>query len=350
MNLRPTLSVPLPWLTVFIGKTFGKDGRRGWRALLKPLRTLKITREGKWYIGILLLIGIAAINTGNNLLYLVVAMLLSLIVVSGVISEHTLRRVSIERTWPKHIFKGSPALARIAITNLKRRFSTFSISVKELPVPECDADAVYLLKIDNNETVVKTATYTFKRRGRFSLAGVKVSTRFPFGLFLKGKEERCPDEVIVYPDVSHARLKQHTDIDGASSDGTRPVGKGSGSELYGLREYTLNDPARFIYWRAAARSSKLLVREFERESIKKVTIIFDNYTPTNEAAFEPVVDEAAATADWFIERGYAVGMKTLTTEIKPAAGAGQLHRILRTLALIEPAATKGRPCVRVRQS
>ena len=61
---------------------------------MSPPRKLKFTREGKYYLGITLGVGFAAINTGNNLLYLLLGMLLSLIVVSGVMSDLSLRRKS----------------------------------------------------------------------------------------------------------------------------------------------------------------------------------------------------------------------------------------------------------------
>ena len=55
-----------------------------WRARIRrwltPPRKLRVTREGRYYIGITLAVGAAAINTANNLLYLLLGMLLSLIV------------------------------------------------------------------------------------------------------------------------------------------------------------------------------------------------------------------------------------------------------------------------------
>ena len=49
-------------------------GRRLLRSL-RPPRRLKFTREGKYFLGITLGVGFAAINTGNNLLYLLLGML-----------------------------------------------------------------------------------------------------------------------------------------------------------------------------------------------------------------------------------------------------------------------------------
>ena len=60
---------------------------------MRPPRKLKVMREGKYYLGITLGVGFAAINTGNNLLYLLLGMLLSLMLVSGVMSDLSLRHL-----------------------------------------------------------------------------------------------------------------------------------------------------------------------------------------------------------------------------------------------------------------
>ena len=55
-------------------------------------------------------LGVAAINTGNNLLYLLVSLVLGLIVVSGVLSEQTMRGLRLTGAVPEEIYAGRPAL------------------------------------------------------------------------------------------------------------------------------------------------------------------------------------------------------------------------------------------------
>src|SRR6476646_10029486 len=56
--------------------------RRVAAARMKDAFDYELTREGMAYLGVLLVITIAALNTGNNLLWLVVAAMLAAIVVS----------------------------------------------------------------------------------------------------------------------------------------------------------------------------------------------------------------------------------------------------------------------------
>lgn len=348
MSLRPAISVPLPWLAMIIGRTFGNRKQRtaGKKRIFKLPRTLSITKEGWWYIAALFAIGVVAINTGNNLLYLVVATLLSVIIISGVVSEHTLRRIKITRQLPSRLFKNSPASVRFEISNNKSIVPSFSFTSRELPVASTSAEPVYVLKLKPLENAIKYASYTFTQRGALALAGVKLSTRFPFGLFVKGREETIITEVIVYPDVTDSnKTAAVLAQEAVGMESGRKVG--NGAHLRGVREYTARDDARFIYWKAAGRTSRLFVKEFEQERAKRFTVVFDNFKTTAPHEFEALVDRAASVARILIEKGHHVGFKSLGDAIKPAAGHKQLYRILHALALIYPVDKKGPAGVRV---
>src|ERR1700723_3352614 len=86
------------------------------RVALERLRDTfdyEVTRVGVVYVLVTLVIGIAALNTGNNLLYIVVAAMLSAILVSGVASAVVLRDLVLDVRLPEHLFAGRSALGRI---------------------------------------------------------------------------------------------------------------------------------------------------------------------------------------------------------------------------------------------
>ncbi|MBI1911536.1 MAG: DUF58 domain-containing protein [Deltaproteobacteria bacterium] len=345
MNLRPAISAPLPWLIILFGKLFGKKTQHSGKRIFRFPRTLNFTREGKWFLGILLFIGVAAINTGNNLLYLVVATLLSLIIISGIMSESTLRGVRASRLIKGYVFKGSPAIAAIKVENTKKLLPSFSFSIKEVRATRLKSDPAYVLKLKPGERITKTAEYVFEHRGRHTLEAISIYTRFPFGIFIKGKVEDSAEDVIVLPSIKLKKAPRLLEDNSAS--GSRDASsRGDGTQLYGLRDYTLQDDARHIHWMSAGRLQKVLLKEFEKDREKKVLLFIDNYS-SSEEAFEETVDEAASFANHFSERGYSVGLKALNLEIKPAQGRAHLYKILHALALITPAAQKGTPCVRV---
>ncbi|MBI5598125.1 MAG: DUF58 domain-containing protein [Deltaproteobacteria bacterium] len=349
MNLRPTISAPLPWLTILAAKLFGKKNGKGKSQVKRPPffvfpRTLEFTKEGKRFIAVLFLVGIAAINTGNNLLYLILAMLLSLIIISGVMSESTLRGLKAKRELPRHIYRGTPAKTRIVVENTKRLMPSYSFIVGEMRSPDAViAETAYFLKLDGGRKAVKTVSYSFGKRGVVRLAGVYFKTAFPFGLFVKGRREPALEEMVVYPRVRPLRPEE-TKVPEAPSAGTNAArGKGAGTEIYGLRDYTFLDDARLIHWKASARTRRLVRKESERERERTVLVVFDN--SGGGEAFEDEVEKAASIASHFIGTGFRVGLKTLSFEIAPGAGPGHLTRILKSLALVESARNEGRHSV-----
>lgn len=334
MAIRPLITAPLPWLTMLAGWLWGREPQGHPRPKTSRWpRSLSVTREGRWYIGILLFIGIAAINTGNNLLYLVVATLLSIIIISGILSESTLRAVKVRMEVSGRIFKGRPATVYFKIKNSKRKIPSFSFFIKGLAGPATVED-IYVLKLSPGEEITRLGTAAFGRRGRQSITGVKVSTRFPFGLFKKGKTELFDSEIIVYPDIFSGSGAGGLYESRSLSDSYRGI-KGNGTQIHSLREYTLSDDSRFIHWMSAGRTSRLLMKEFETEAEKKVTVVFENYAGSAPEAFEATVDLAAAIASDHLSRGYSVGLKTLSFTIPPKAGPVQFDLLLTRLALIE---------------
>jgi len=89
--------------------------------LFRRSRRLRSTREGKYFIAITIGVGLAAINTGNNLLFLLLGWMCSVIIASGVLSELSLRGLVVMRVPPPRVFAGRPFLMGISLRNSKRR-------------------------------------------------------------------------------------------------------------------------------------------------------------------------------------------------------------------------------------
>src|SRR5947209_20365342 len=89
----------------------------------------EVTKAGVVYVLVTLVIGIAALNTGNNLLYIVVAAMLAAILVSGVVSALVLRSLELDVRLPEHIFAGRAVVGRIGLRNPRRFLPSFSIRV-----------------------------------------------------------------------------------------------------------------------------------------------------------------------------------------------------------------------------
>src|ERR1700680_1465624 len=88
-----------------------------------------VTKVGIVYVAIVMAIGIPALNTGNNLLYIVVAAMLAAILVSGFASAVVLRALELDVRLPDHVFAGRATLGRIVLRNSRRWLPSFSVNV-----------------------------------------------------------------------------------------------------------------------------------------------------------------------------------------------------------------------------
>jgi uncharacterized protein (DUF58 family) len=305
-------------------------------------RKLKATREGKYFIGITFGVGFAAINTGNNLLYLLLGMMLSLIIASGIMSESSLRDLVVTRQPPLRLHAGRPFLMGIGLKNEKGRLPSFSIEVEDLIGEKPLDKKCYFLKLPAGRLQNTSYRHTFARRGRYTFTAFRLSTKFPFALFRKSRTVRMETEVIVYPallPVSHA-LPPRAFVSGEESRGKR----GRRGEFGGLHDFREGDDPRDIHWRSTARKGRTMVREYEDEASRRVSIFLDNSLPGGEACtdegkrdgLERAISMAASLAADYLDRGYAVRVVTRGEASQGVwlQGNAQLPRLLRALALL----------------
>ncbi len=308
-------------------------------------RKLKTTREGKALIGITLGIGAGAVNSGNNLLYLILGLLLSLIVVSGVLSEWTVRGVEVKRRYLGAFHAGREALLQVELRNTKPKARSYSLEIEELLVGGAEvavggARAVvqrsaYQLVLGPGEATSVPLRLTAKRRGRYESEGLKIATEFPFGFFRKWREVDAPTELWVWPALRQTRLPTSLSVGmlGAEPD---PRRVGRGDEYHGLREHRYDDDPRDIHWKSAARLGRPMTREYEAPATRRIWLHLSTVAPASvDDAFEDAVTEVASLAAQLLAGGYSVGLATNHGTVMPAPGAGHLPELLDHLARVE---------------
>jgi uncharacterized protein (DUF58 family) len=308
-------------------------------------RKLKFTREGKYFLGITLGVGFAAINTGNNLLYLLLGMMLSLIIVSGVMSELSLRTLTVKRRLPARAQVGRSHLVEIEVYNNKKRIPSYAIEVEDLRAGQPADKRCFFLKISPRSTQIAAYRRTPLRRGLERHTGFRIATRFPFGLFEKSREVDSPDELVIYPAVDPVRLPQRGHGDNVGDDG--PLGRGAGEEIYALRPMRDGDDPRDIYWRKSTVPMQLVLRERAREMRHEVEFLIDVVRPRGaedrrrgQAApfdehFERRIREVASYAVAHIKRGDRVTVATTVGERVVSDRSRGIDPVLRFLALLQ---------------
>ncbi len=288
---------------------------------------LRTTRGGALFAAGAVAIGLAAINTGSNLLYLLVGAMMGFIAVSGWLSERVIWGVEVKAIPPRGVTVGAPARVAYEIRNRNERTPIYALGLEP-----AKGSGAFAPMIRPGHAVVVRTERTFPRRGVVPLETVRVRTSFPFGLFVKERTVRVKGEVVVWPRRDRTVRDPMVGAVGRRARSELGAGDaGARGEFRGLREYRPGDDPRDVHWRSTARLGEPLVREYEQDSAPATWICLELAGPPGEGA-EAVVELAASLVDRAVKRGERVALVTPDVEIQPAPGRRQLERILDALA------------------
>ncbi|HET7419959.1 MAG TPA: DUF58 domain-containing protein [Candidatus Dormibacteraeota bacterium] len=130
-------------------------------------------------------------------------------------------------------------------------------------------------------------------RGAVQARGWRLGTGDPLGLFAGSRNLPDAEVALVLPKFASLAERRETREVEASVPAPRA---GSGSELFGVREYRAGDSLRRIHWRASARHGQLVVREYEPPGVQTLAISVDPRPPSAEIADQ--VARIAASEAW----------------------------------------------------
>jgi uncharacterized protein (DUF58 family) len=309
----------------------------------------RVTRQGWIYVIGIILVALAALNTGNNLLFLILASLVASILMSGILSSITLTGVELRMQLPEHIFAGQAVRGTVELKNEKLTLPSFSLRVEGPNSKRGGSSAiletpVYFPYLPRQEAVSQSVPLHFSSRGVYRQEAFRIVTRFPFGFLQKARRLDLPTEALVYPSVEASQ--EFLDIRPGILGAMESLAKGRGQDLYALRDYLPNDSARLVHWKASARLGSLMVREFAREDDSNVLLVFDPYSaaalPSASRAdkdrFERAVTLCAAIAWDFRERNTVLEFRTVNAEVPLAPSAENIFSVLRRLGVVQPVA------------
>jgi hypothetical protein len=323
--------------------------------------SVHIPNAGLLFSALILLVTILSLSSGNNLLYLVLSALLATMFVSWAPSRLNLSRISVSVRFPNHIFAGESATFDLTVTNRSRLLPAFSLTVgmseggdhAEPKAKESvmnSTELVYLPIVPARASASARIERGFHKRGVYPITGFIVHSRFPFGFIEQRRRLDAKGEIVVYPaplpldEFGHAKPPLLGRIESRA--------KGSGSDLYAIRQYISSDHRRQIDWKATAKTAQVMVREFTRDDDWRVTLVFDARVDKESASkpdfaekFERGVTLTASLISHFIRAGVEMRLLTVPALDSMAGGddsgfgIGNTHsyKMFYQLARIAPA-------------
>jgi uncharacterized protein (DUF58 family) len=300
---------------------------------------LGIRASGLKFALILAVVLFAAINTGNNLTYLIFSALLGGVIVSWLIAFLSMRSVEARLKLPGEIYAGEETRIDFIVTKGQSLLPGRSLGFGFRPLPPNDAvHQPYLPQLEQGETRRVAGNYFFRRRGRFSVTGVDVRCNYPFGVVSLGKQFPQPLEFLIYPKIHSLQEILERSSEGVLLRDSRRLGHGGG--LLNVRPFLPGDDYRRLHWKASAKLERMMLKEFALEEGEAIWLHF-NPLPCEQAARDDkeIFELGVSTAASIAYHGRSLGLRLLFSapdlRLAPGDPGDHLRAFLDYLAEVD---------------
>lgn len=320
-------------------RVFLSQVRRGWERLVEWHTNLtggvrhQVTRSGIVFSFVILLVGLAAFASANNLLFLLLALFISTFLVSGFISRLGLAGLELDFQFPEHITANRKVTGRLILRNRKHWMASFSVHLESSAGSKLQS-ALYFPVVPGGAQLEEPVEAVFATRGLHKGNRFQFSTRFPFGFTERRVHVMLTREVLVYPSIEPQPGFEELllELDGELES----LERGRGSDFYRIRPYEATESARHVDWKATAHTGDLQVREFAREQEHLVEVFLDLAVADSERDwFERAIDCCAFLCWRLSARGARFRFATQNFDLRVPED-GDIYIILKYLALVQP--------------
>jgi len=232
-------------------------------------RVITITKAGWLYIAVTIFLGFSAVNTGNNLIYLIVAAFLSFMGISGFFGRRNLIDIHITVDFPDEIYARTRVPLKVTLHNNRRFLPAFLIKV------HLCGQRVFFPFVDSKARDIAYVTTSFDERGIVKINDIHLCSVFPFNFFIRCRKIERVIEVTVFPYAKKCELPGLFERE-RQSQGERSIDRaGYEAEIMGMRDYIKGDPIKYIHWKATAKTGKLKTKELSTFAHQPVIIDMD---------------------------------------------------------------------------
>ncbi|MGE3263010.1 MAG: DUF58 domain-containing protein [Bacteriovoracia bacterium] len=237
-------------------------------------RKLEISVGGRWYLLFTILLGVVAIFSGNNVIYLLESLLLSALILSGVLSELTISRIRLSRELGQaEVGRAGQDFLVAENTGILPLYCVEFLEWTETG----EQNLGFALYLPGRRRQRIRSLQAFSTRGKHTWRGFAIATSFPFGFARKLRFVEVPGKRIVWP-----RRPENESAGLSRSARARPELEVS---LGDLEEVGAADDISRVHWPSTARSGRLLARPMRRiESDEEVILHFLRSGPEMEKA------------------------------------------------------------------
>ncbi len=285
---------------------------------------IRINKPGYVYIVLTILIGFSAVNTANNLLYIVTSALLSYMLISGIFGRKNLRGIDVSLEFPEERYAEASIPTGIRLTNKRKYMPAFLIRIA------IDDQEVLFPIVSAKSSETLYLNMIFQTRGRHAISEILVASVFPFNFFTRYHHIPKNLELIIFPKLQRCSLTHlpagQTRWKGDASSNV----PGYDSDILSIRNYVAGDPFKYISWKATAKTGVLKTKELSAIESPNVVIDFDKLEKHD---LEQALSCVAYMIVKLIQSGTAVGLLIEGESFKPDLSSAHKATLLTRLAL-----------------
>jgi uncharacterized protein (DUF58 family) len=273
-----------------------------------------------------ILLGVSAVNTGNNLIYLIVSALLSFMGISGFFGKNNLSKIAVEVEFPREIYAQNNFPLKIILKNKKRLLPVFLLKI------HIDGHSVLFPFADVKSETTKYINISFRKRGQYTIKDVYISSVFPFNFFTRFRHLNNTFDCIVFPELKKCDLITLYEK-GRRLKGEKASDKiGFESDIVSIREYVYGDPLKYINWKATAKTGALKTKELSSLLHQPITIDFDKVIIKDT---EEKISCISYSIIQLLKKNMPVGLKIKDMLYEPGTSRNHKISMLKGLALFE---------------
>jgi uncharacterized protein (DUF58 family) len=266
-------------------------------------RVIRVRRTGIIYIAMTIIMGVIAINGGNNFHYLATAVLLGYMSASGVAGRSNLLKVDVSLSFPDEIYADAPFLLTVDVTNTRRRAPMFLIDVR------IGGTSLFFPVIQPGECKSGSIVTSFHSRGYNFIDEMEVSSVYPFNLFTRYRQMHIERGILAFP----RKAPPHEEaifVNTDREDDARAAADQTPQEadIVGVRPYVDGDPMKYVHWKSSARTGRLNTK------------LYDG-SPDGRLASGRVID-LDGLAQYGLERALSIASREISNSLRSGEAMG----------------------------
>lgn len=268
----------------------------------------RLTPNGKLFLGVSLLLYLAAVTSHSGLILLPLGILWSCYLVNWYQAAKMVRHLHIIAPKSLQVREGDRPSEPWCLKNNGN---------KPIWWIQCRQEKETLLKVNcigSQDSVSQVPELVCRHRGVFPYNRLTVVCHYPFGLVEVGRHFPLEGELLVYPAVYETfkpPASGYDSIVGGKFKGQRQ-GR-TGTDFSGVRPFQTGDSWKQIHWKTSSKGLGLMVKNFDEELSGRVAFLLDVDFIGREAIFDNALRAAGSMMFQALDEGNHVEWVDLGT-------------------------------------